>query len=266
MSQETLSIDLNQFLWKPTYKLSSASAAQIIIGLGKTVERLEEPKNSYQEILYPYFYKQVPALDESFKRLLKYSSEKERMTRFFNLGGKMSKGTEVKMKYHNNVNLGNGNFGPFLEALTQRIEYILTRKTPIRYESDADFLSAFEKLKEDLKPFLEELKEAHKEYTEVVVQARNTVDMEKVKKNKIEKVKAHRQKKVIDKQSESETSETENQNKANECAEENVANVETNASADVGVNVGVNMGVNNDEQETTDNNQNVNVAPAPTSV
>lgn len=262
MSQETLSIDLNQFLFKGTYKLSSASAAQIIIGLGKTIERLEEPKNSYQEILYPYFNKQVPALLESFKRLLKYTSEKERMTRFFNLGGKMSKGTEVKMKYHNNVNLGNGNFGPFLEALTQRVEYILTRKTPIRYESDADFLSAFEKLKEDLKPFLEELKEAHKAYTEVVVQARNTVDMEKVKKNKIEKVKAHRQKKVIDKQSESETSETENQNQANECVEENAATVTVDANVDADADV------NNEEKDTTDNNQNANanVAPAPTAV
>jgi hypothetical protein len=256
MSQETLNIDLNQFLFKGTYKLSSASVAQIMIGLGKTVERLEEPKNSYQEILYPYFSTQVPALTKSFKNLLNYGSEKERMTRFYNLGGKMTKGTKVKMKYHHNVNLGNGNFGPFIEAAIQRVEYILTRKTPLRYESDADFLSAFDKLKDDLKPFLEELKEAQKAYTEVVTKARNTVDMEKVKKNKIEKVKAHRQKKVIDKQSESETSETENQNNADVCAEKAQENVEK----DLDMNAD-DSNTNNEDKEVVDNDQNVHTGP-----
>ena len=88
MSQQTLSIDLNLFPFKGSYKLSSASLAQIMVGLGKTVERLEEPKNPYQEILYPWFKVEVPKLTESFKDLLKYESEKERITRFYNLGGK----------------------------------------------------------------------------------------------------------------------------------------------------------------------------------
>ena len=209
MSQQTLSIDLNIFPFQGKYRLSTASLAQIVIGLEKTSERLDEPKNPYQQILYPWFKVLVPQLTASFKNLLKYGSEKERMTRFYNLGGKMPKGTEVRMKYHHNVNLGNGNFGPFIEASIQRVEYVLTRKTPLRYADDQEFLDAFNKLKEDLKPFLEELKAAQKSYSEIVDKARNTVNMEKVKKSRLEKVKAHRNKKVIDKQSDSETSEKE---------------------------------------------------------
>ena len=122
---------------------------------------------------------------KKFNELLQYSSEKERRVRYFNLGGKMQK--EVRMKFHHRVELGKANCGPLLEAMDQRLDYVLSRSVPVKYDQDSG--KVFETLQEELKSFKEFVDNMNDEYQHVIGKARKTVNMDKVKLQRKEKLK-----------------------------------------------------------------------------
>ena len=116
-----------------------------------------------------------------------------------NLGCRLPRGTRVRMRFHDKVQLGKGNFGPFMEALLQRLEFVLNRKTPERYNEDKEEFDAFEALKEDVKGYLDTLKKVQEDYNTVIEKARGTVDMDEVKKRRKEKYLAYRKKRSAEK-------------------------------------------------------------------
>jgi len=145
-----LQIDLeSSFYYQHTFRLSTASLAQIILALDKTSDRIQTPTNDYQKVLYPKLKELIPPIIEKFKSVLSYKSEKGRSVKFYNVGGKLP--VEIKAIFHKNIKLGTGNFGPLVDAGLQRTQYILTRPTPKMYENDAEYLENFEQLKNDLK-------------------------------------------------------------------------------------------------------------------
>jgi len=182
-----LSLELDSFEYNDKFTLARASLAQIVVAMDKTQSRLTNPESDFQKILYPWFSQNLPTLVQKFKDMLTYSSETERNVKFFNLGGSLPKKTSVKLDFHNRVQLGNGNFGPFLKAAIQRVKFILDREVPERYNGNEVATATFNNLRGALTSYHEYLTKLEEEYNSVVEQARGTVDMEEVKRQKKER-------------------------------------------------------------------------------
>lgn len=182
-----LNLELDSFEYNDKFTLARASLAQIVIAMDRTQSRLTDPESDFQKILYPWFQQNLPTLVQKFKDMLTYSSETERNVKFFNLGGSLPKKISVKLDFHNRVQLGNGNFGPFLKAAVQRVKYILDRDVPERYDGNEVATATFNSLREALGSYHEYLVSLEEEYNDVVNKARKTVDMEEVKRLKKEK-------------------------------------------------------------------------------
>jgi len=183
-----IALDEPTFNYQSTYRLSTATLGQIILALSKTLERVKDPGNKYQEILYPKLQSIIPPLIETFKKSLVYSSEKDRGVRFYNIGGKLP--VEIKAEYHNNIRLGTGNCGPLLNAALQRASYISSRDTPPnRFIDDEDYKASFAQLKEEMTTYHTLLETSKKDFENTINEARNSqgVDMDNVRKTRKDK-------------------------------------------------------------------------------
>ena len=220
---EQLTIDFSSENFNDNHKLSLATLAQIMMAIQRILGRISNPENTYQAILYPWLQKNVTILTDEFNKVLKYNSEVNRSVIYYNVGGRLLYGTEIKMKYHSNVSLGHGNLGPFIEAAIQRTEFILNRKTPDRYENKQEYIESFETLKTNLNVFLEQLKKVQDDFKDTVTKARNTVNMNEVKQRRKEKTTIFRNKRtVLNKKDTSTTSnKTDNTDAQNNSDEQN---------------------------------------------
>lgn len=182
-------IDLNGIIINKEHRLSIASAAQIVKSMAQSIKQFDNLDNEYQQVLYPFLSDKITLLSKEFQDLLHYDSEKERNVKSDNLCSRLPNTTEAGPSYHNKIRLYNANFGPLLEALKQRVSYILTRDTPQKYLNTKDDteLVLFTKLKSDLQPFLNLLDAVFEEFKVTLNKAREHVNMDEVVNRRKEK-------------------------------------------------------------------------------
>ena len=199
-----VALDELTFNYQNTYRLSTATLGQIILGLQKTLDRIKDPENEYQKVLYPKLQSLIPPVVSTFKNSLVYDSEKDRSVRFYNVGGKLP--VEIKADYHNNIRLGTGNCGPFLDAALQRANYIATREAPPKkFVDDEEYKEKFAKLKEEMTEFHKLLEESKKAFEDTINEARKVqgVNMDNVRKTRKDKQSQRKKKRSSGKRSRS---------------------------------------------------------------
>ena len=177
-------IELDTYRYEGKYLLCGASLAQIMIALRNGVERVKDPKNEYQRVLYPWLEKTSNEIVEEFKKLLYYTDQVDEDARRYNLGGRLPR--PVIAKYHNKVQLGLANFGPLINAAIQRTNYILNRNLPPRCNDDEAYRERFDNLRAQLPPFFKLLNDANTEFENIVGQSQTAanIDMDAVKQNR----------------------------------------------------------------------------------
>ncbi|AYV78343.1 MAG: hypothetical protein Edafosvirus10_18 [Edafosvirus sp.] len=150
-------IDFNSINFRAYYKLSNASLWQIVMALQKILDNQNESSDFYQKMYKKWFNEHIPIIITEFKKLLNYTNgTDEKNVRLINLGGDVDGKIPVSvfMNYHHKIQLGNsGKFGVFIDAIMQRIDFILTRDQPILYQTNELFSKYFETLRDELKEF-----------------------------------------------------------------------------------------------------------------
>lgn len=191
MSNTQLKINIDQVSLYNSHRLSMSSATQIMKGMIMTLGNLKEPTNDYQKSLYPFLEKNIKTLADNFEDLLYYKTDTERQVIDANLVKELRKPVNSDGK---NKQTMRANFGPLLVNLKQRINFVLTRPVPKRYENNKEEGDAFYNLREKCKVYMELVKKTGEDYEKLIedLRTKNNINMEEVAKRRKEKNEAKR--------------------------------------------------------------------------
>jgi len=195
MTDTPFKISLQNVPLRSGHILAKASAAQIVKNMSDSIKETGDEENDYQKILYPALRRNSKSIVEEFEKLCVYTSETDRCVRSANLFTPLSKTADAGPKFHTKTRLTNNtNFGPLLEALEQRVSYVLKKEVPKRYTENKEEGDAFNTLRDQLKTFSESLMNASEDYSTALTKARELVNMDEVAKHREEKRKERRAK------------------------------------------------------------------------
>lgn len=155
----------NSVNWKPNYVLSQSSLGQII----ETIARIRmNPKNIYEETLYNKLGPIRAEFIGQFDQLLITNSYVESQVILHNLLGNLPKGTKIFPQLHDNITLGRAKIGNLLQALYQRVDFILTRDPPTFYKKNTSYLVAFNEMGKKLKVFRQDIKKFEEGFVDAI--------------------------------------------------------------------------------------------------
>jgi hypothetical protein len=148
-------LDKSQIPWKGYFTLDKASLGQIM----KTFEQIKiVPKNKYETILSAELKIIIEDLIKSFDETLIYNNDVEKQVFQYNLLGQLPHGLSIDTEEHGKIKLKTANIGNLVKATCQRINFILTRETPLMYKDKEDYMNAFNKMKDNMNTFLQKVK------------------------------------------------------------------------------------------------------------
>lgn len=155
----------NNVNWKPNYVLSQSSLGQIM----ETIARIRmNPKNIYEETLYNKLGPIRIVFVSQFDQMLITNSYVESQVILHNLLGNLPKGTKIFPQNHDKITLGRAKIGNLLQALYQRVDFILTRDPPTFYEKNTSYLVAFNEMRKKLTVFRQDIKKFEEGFVDAI--------------------------------------------------------------------------------------------------
>lgn len=178
------SIQFSNILYNPNSVLSKAAFAQIMVAIShipfRPIRELDKTHKNYNgnimylQLLLPWLSKNIPVFVNEFKKLLEYKDKKDHRLRYYTLGcNGLPKDKEIPKIFHNSVILHDGNLGPFLDALFDRIGFIKTREYPPLCIKDPSYVPYFKKLQKDVYKFRKTLIDFQNSFMYAVDHIRN---------------------------------------------------------------------------------------------
>lgn len=172
MEKEDFPLSRNFVDWDPKYTLDRASLSQIIETIQKTKIK---PKNKYEEILGEELQKIIPKLINQFDGMLKCESKKEHEVKRANLVGKMPKYVSINTEKHGRIKLNNAGIGVMIQALYQRVDFILDRDMPKFYKDDEEFENYFKNMQKLIGEFRQAVDEFEEDFMSSIDKAHKGV-------------------------------------------------------------------------------------------
>jgi hypothetical protein len=162
-------LELDEVDWKPNYVLSKSSIGHIIFTFKKILN--VKPKNIYETTLYDLLKPLLKQLLLEYNRVLLCSNIVERDVKYFNLIGNMPSYISINNEEHGNIKLKKPKIGMMINALKQRIIYILNREIPFLYQQNENYLIEFKKMRFQLNNFEDFVNSFENEFIDAIDQA-----------------------------------------------------------------------------------------------
>ena len=162
-----------------TYKVSKGSASQVVLGFQAMSERLQEPSNEYQQVLYPKLKELCLRLSTKYVDtfLTTFGSDVERQVFGANLNGNRNNGSlyrSIPSGVNRNLTYNYAQFGQLTRVLTSRLRFIAQREASSvqRYRDSVDEGTTYETLRTRVNTFLSFLDELTTEWNTLVSDTR----------------------------------------------------------------------------------------------
>lgn len=164
MDQKERVYSLDNIVLNPKLCLSKASMAEIMVAVKKSQDR--DATDPWQEMFIAEFKEKIPSLVKKYeemlvprenKRIIDYNKDLDLGTRVTNLYGSLPPHVEIKPKKHRKIKLSDGHMGAFVQAMFQRLDYMLYRPIPQFYQKNKAYKPYFYSLREDIWKFRYEL-------------------------------------------------------------------------------------------------------------
>jgi hypothetical protein len=163
-------LTLDSVDYRRSYVLSKSSIGQIMKAMSVTTTRLNNPKNNYEQILFPGIKNLLNDLIKEYNTLLIFSDEPEHSVKKINLIGNLPKPLSLLEQEHR-IQLHTANIGNLIKACYQRIDFILNRDVPVFYKENQNYLPAFNKMQNELRTFKEKVREFENNFKNLIDQA-----------------------------------------------------------------------------------------------
>jgi hypothetical protein len=145
VSFDDVSLETLRKSFNDTYKVSKGSASQVVLGFQSMSERLQEPTNEYQQVLYPQLKKLCSDLYSKYSEtfLTSFTNDTERQVFGANLNGNRNTGSlyrSIPSGVNKNLSYNYAQFGQLVRVITSRLRFI-TQRDPNnvqRYKNSTD--------------------------------------------------------------------------------------------------------------------------------
>ena len=155
------------------HKVNRASIAQLVKRL--STSRIKNPKNIYQESLNEFFDAQNPKLAKAYNDILNCSNYEEYVVKEYNLLGDLPGKMAIDTSIQKSNLLFKAAVGDMINALKQRVKFIIEREIPVYYNSNEQFKKEFINMQEQIAEFSYEVNE----YEENWIKANDTAQKAK---------------------------------------------------------------------------------------
>jgi hypothetical protein len=162
VSFEDVSLQTLKSSFNDTFKISKGSASQVVLGFQSMTERLQEPSNEYQQVLYPRLKQLCSELYAKYTEtfLTSFTSDTERQVFGANLNGNHNNGSlyrAIPSGVNKNLSYNYAQFGQLVRVLTSRLRFIVQRdpNNVPRYKNNQEEFAAYEQLRQRVTTFLE---------------------------------------------------------------------------------------------------------------
>lgn len=162
-----------------TYKVSKGSSSQVVLGFQAMKQRLQEPTNEYQQVIYPKIRELCERLSTKYVEtfLTTFASDVERQVYGANLNGNRNNGSlyrAIPSGVNRNLTYNYALFGQLSRVLTSRLRFIVQRDpTSVqRYRDSVEESNAYQKLQASAASFLTFLETVNTEWNTLVSETR----------------------------------------------------------------------------------------------
>lgn len=155
------------------HELDKSSLAEIMKRLDGI--KIKHPKDQYQETMKKFFDTKKKQFIKFYENILQCETNEEYIVKYYNLLAPLplniinSGGIKTKIK-KTNV-LVKAAIYDMIQALKQRINYIIESKIPVMYEYNELYKKEYLKIKDDMKIFLQKLIKFEKDWEKTKKQA-----------------------------------------------------------------------------------------------
>ena len=156
--------------FKPYYILSRASFGQIMESFNR-ISINKPTKSIYQHVIIQWFGKEIPLLIENFESILSHKCSIDYTIKWYSLAVNLPFKLHIMKYKHGKIYLKNAKIGVLVEALKQRLNYILIRETPYRYINDPHQIDHYIDMKKDLQKFKKTIDLFEKNFVEIIDKA-----------------------------------------------------------------------------------------------
>ncbi len=174
-----VSLDTLRGHFNDTYKVSKGSASQIVLGFRSMSERLQEPTNEYQQVLYPRLKQLCTDLYTKYSEtfLTSFVNDTERQVFGANLNGNRNTGSlyrSIPSGVNKNLSYNYAQFGQLVRVLTSRLRFIVQRdaNNVQRYKNSTEEFEAYQKLQTSVKDFMTYVETLSNEWNKLVTETR----------------------------------------------------------------------------------------------
>ncbi len=172
-------LSLDNVDWKGHYVLAKASIGQIIRTLQNVKLHAEKKKSSvkpsgikpYEMTLNEGLCDIISDLLDTYEKMLCFQSDIERDIAFFNIIVNLPKDIVINAEKHGQIYLNRANIGNLIQAMRQRVDFILNRDIPDRYTDDPEQLTVFNSLKEKLLNFKNDIDTFEQDFIDIIDKA-----------------------------------------------------------------------------------------------
>ena len=179
VSFSDVSLDTLQSHFNDTYKVSKGSSSQIVIGFRSMSERLQEPTNEYQQVLYPRLKQLCTDLYVKYSEtfLTTFSNDTQRQVFGANLNGNRNTGSlyrSIPSGVNKNLSYNYAQFGQLVRVLTSRLRFIVQRDASNvqRYKNSTEEFEAYQKLQSSVQEFMTFVETLSTEWNKLVTETR----------------------------------------------------------------------------------------------
>ncbi len=162
VSFDDVSLQTLKSSFNDTFNISKGSASQVVLGFQSMSERLQEPSNEYQQVLYPRLKQLCSELYAKYSEtfLTTFTSDTERQVFGANLNGNHNNGSlyrAIPSGVNKNLSYNYAQFGQLVRVLTSRLRFIVQRdpNNVPRYKNNQEEFAAYEQLRQRVTTFLE---------------------------------------------------------------------------------------------------------------
>ncbi len=179
VSFDDVSLQTLKSSFNDTFKISKGSASQVVLGFQSMSERLQEPSNEYQQVLYPKLKQLCTDLYNKYNEtfLTTFTSATERQVFGANLNGNHNNGSlyrSIPSGVDKNLSYNYAQFGQLVRVLTSRLRFIVQRdpSSVPRYKNNQEEFTAYQQLCQRVTSFLTHVNTLSTEWNTLVTETR----------------------------------------------------------------------------------------------
>jgi len=174
---------LDKVQYNRKYELHRASIGQIMVSFKLIATNPFHPKNTYQQVFGDLTSAAATKLVEAYEKILVCENDKEKNVKFFNLIVNLPKNITIDEEHHANMHLGSSSIGSLLDALKQRIDFIVKREVPDKCKADDDLQKYFIQMQREIDEFYDDVDDFEAEFVTIVDKAHKAQELEDRQRN-----------------------------------------------------------------------------------